>query len=412
MSPPPKVAIIGAGPAGMTLAHLLIKASIPVTIFEGEASPHVRGQGGTLDLHDDTGLKALNEIGLLEDFQKHARYDGEAVIIADKNLKKYLYADGTTKETSRGRPEIDREKLRKILYEALPDGVIRWGSRLRSVTGDQSLQFDHGIETGYDLIVGADGAWSKVRPLLSEVQPFYSGLGGIHAVINDAEKQHPDLYKLVNRGSVFCYSDGKNLNAQQMGDGTIIVGSWTRRPEDWQRTCGYDVHDPLQAKKALLEEFQDWNPQLRALLEASDEEQLVPRNLYMLPVGHRWDHRPGFTLIGDSAHLMTPFAGEGVNLAMADALKLAQALTAARKSENSDATDKAVKAFEKEMFSRAGIIAEVTRGCMEDMLFTSGANPSTIPRYARRVLVGQLPWLEWMIPLWFVKLALRLIFKW
>ena len=362
MSPPPKIAIIGAGPAGMTLAHLLIKVSIPVTVFEGEATPHTRGQGGTLDLHDDTGLKALKEVGLWEQFQKYARYDGEAIVIADKNLKKYIYVGGTTKETSRGRPEIDREKLRKILYEALPDGVIRWGSRLRSVEEDRTLRFDHGVETGFDLIVGADGAWSKVRPLLSRVQPYYSGLGGIHAVVNDAETQHPHLYNLVNRGSVFCYSDGKNLNAQQMGDGTIIVGSWTRRPEDWQKTCGYDVHDSRQVKKALLEEFHDWDSQLVGFIEASDERSLIPRSLYMLPVGHRWDHRPGFTLIGDAAHLMTPFAGEGVNLAMADALKLAEALVASRMSEKNDAMDMAVKGFEEEMFSRAGIMAEVTKG--------------------------------------------------
>jgi len=412
MAPPPKVAIIGAGPAGMTLAHLLIKASIPVTIFEGEASPHVRGQGGTLDLHDDTGLKALKEIGLWEEFQRYARYDGEAMVIGDKNLKKYIYMGGATKETSRGRPEIDREKLRKILYEALPHGVIRWGSRLRSVDEDRILRFDHGAETGFDLIVGADGAWSKVRPLLSKVEPYYSGIGGIQSLVNDAEKQHPDLYKLVNRGSVFCYSDGKSLNAQQLGDGTITVGSWTRRAEDWQKTCGYDVHDGKQVKMALLDEFKDWSPQLVQFIRLADEQHLVSRSLYMLPSGHRWSHRPGFTLIGDSAHLMSPFAGEGVNLAMADALKLAQVLTASRKSEMDDAMDKAVKVFEEEMFSRAGIIAEVSKGNMEDMLFSSGANPSTVTRFVRRIIVGHIPWLEWLLPLWIVKLALRLFFRW
>jgi len=412
MPPPPKIAIIGAGPAGMTLAHLLIRSSIPVTIFEGEASPHVRGQGGTLDLHNDTGLKALKEIGLWEEFQKYARYDGEAMIIGDKTLKKYIYMGGATKETSRGRPEIDREKLRKILYEVLPDGVVRWGSRLRSVDEDRTLRFDHGAETGFDLIVGADGAWSKVRPLLSTVEPYYSGIGGIRSLVNDAEDRHPDIYKLVNRGSVFCYSDGKSLNAQQLGDGTITVGSWTRRTEDWQKTCGYDVHDGKQVKKALLEEFKDWNPQLLQFIELADEQHFISRSLYMLPSGHRWDHRPGFTLIGDSAHLMSPFAGEGVNLAMADALKLAQMLTASRKSEKDDAMDKAIKSFEEEMFSRAGIIAGVSKKNMEDMLFTSGANPSTVTRFVRRILIGHIPWLEWLVPMWLVKLALRLFFRW
>lgn len=412
MAPPPKIAIIGAGPAGMTLAHLLLKASIPVTIFEGEASPLTRGQGGTLDLHDDTGLKALQEIGLWDEFLKYARYDGEALIVADKNLKKYLYMEGTTKETSRGRPEIDREKLRKILYEALPDGIIRWDCRLRRVEDDRSLHFDHGVESGFDLVVGADGAWSKVRPLLSRVKPYYSGLGGIHSVVNNAEKEHPDLYKLVNRGSMFCFSDGKSLTAQQMGDGSITIGEWTQRPEDWQETCGYNLNDPSQVKRALLEEFCDWNPQLVDFINAADDTHLVPRSLYMLPVGHRWDHREGFTLIGDSAHLMTPFAGEGVNLAMTDAMKLAEALISSRGSEKEGAVDSAVKAFEEEMFLRASIIAEVTKGNMEDMLFTSGMNEHTAPRYVRRALFGEKPWLERLVPLWFVRLFLRLYFKW
>ena len=307
MAPPLRIAIIGAGPAGMTLAHLLLKALIHVTIFEGEASPYARGQGGTLDLHDDTGLKALKEIGLWEEFLKYARYDGEAMAIADKNLKKYLYMGGTTKETSRGRPEIDREKLRKILYEALPEDTVRWGCRLRSVEEDRSLHFEHGVESGFDLIVGADGAWSKVRPLLSKVMPYYTGLGGVHSVINKPEEEHPDLYRLVDRGSLMCFSDGKGLTAQQMGDGSLSIGEWTQRPEDWQET--YNLSDPKEVKRALREEFHDWDSQLVAFINAADDNHLVPRSLYMLPVGHRWDHRAGFTLIGDAAHLMTPFAG-------------------------------------------------------------------------------------------------------
>ena len=246
MAAPPKIAIIGAGPAGMTLAHLLLKDSIPVVIYEGEASPSVRGQGGTLDLHDDTGLRALKQIGLWDKFLEYARYDGEALILADKNLKKYLHMDGATKETSRGRPEIDREKLREILWEALPEGTIRWNSRLRKVDEDLALHFDHGTESGFDLVVGADGAWSKIRPLLSTVQPFYAGIGGVSFTVDDAEKQHPDLYKIVNRGSIFTFSDCKGLSAQQMGDGSINVGTWSQRPEDWMKTTPYDLKDPKQ----------------------------------------------------------------------------------------------------------------------------------------------------------------------
>lgn len=83
---PPKVIITGAGPVGSTLRCLLISASIPLTIFEGESSMSIREQGGTLDLHTSTGLKALREAGLYDEYSQYARYDGEAFNLADKNL--------------------------------------------------------------------------------------------------------------------------------------------------------------------------------------------------------------------------------------------------------------------------------------------------------------------------------------
>ena len=86
----PKIAIIGAGPAGCLLARLLHLAGIPTTVYEGEASPNYRSQGGSLDLHTNTGLAALREAGLWDEFQKHARYDGQYMAIVDKNLKYYL----------------------------------------------------------------------------------------------------------------------------------------------------------------------------------------------------------------------------------------------------------------------------------------------------------------------------------
>ena len=332
------------------------------------------------------------------------------MIFADKNLKKYIYMDGATKETSRGRPEIDREKLRKILWEALPTGTVRWGCRLRSVDEDLSLHFDHGTEKGFDLIVGADGAWSKIRPLLSKVQPYYSGVAGMQLIVDDAEKQYPDLYKLVNRGSLFAFSDFKGITAQQMGDGSIYVGTWSQRPEDWTST--YDVKDPKQVKKMAAEEYHDWAPELVKFTQVANEDKITPRSLYMLPVGHRWDHRPGATLIGDSAHVMTPFAGEGVNLAMTDALRLAGAIIASRKIDKADAFDQAVKRFEEDMFQRAGITAAVTWGNTEDSLLKPGAPEATIDSYVRRMALAEWPRLQFLVPLWLVRLVLRLYFRW
>ena len=130
-------------------------------------------------------------------------------------------------------------------------------------TEDLELHFDHGIEKGYNLVVGADGAWSKVRPAVTDVKPFYAGLGGYDMYIDDVEHRHPDLYKLVNRGSLFAYSDGKGITAQQKGDGSHIVYAFTARDEYWMQHCGYDVHNPVKMKKAMAEDFADWAEPLK-----------------------------------------------------------------------------------------------------------------------------------------------------
>lgn len=404
MSPVFKVAIIGGGPAGCTLARLLSNAQIPVTIFERETSPNFRTQGGTLDLHTSTGIKALKAAGLFDEFLKYARYDGEAIAMADKNLKMYIKAEGGSKETSRGRPEIDRLQLRQVLLDSLPPDTIRWGCKLRSIDSELSLHFDHGIEKAYSFIVGADGAWSKVRPYLSQVQPFYSGVGGIELDIPDAEKRHPDLYRLVNRGSLFSYSDGKCIVVQQKSDGSLSVHAWSKRvDENWRKSCGYDISNPQEVKKALLEDYKGWAEPLIKFIQVAENDSIWAISTYELPIGHKWDHRPGVTLIGDAAHLCGPFAGEGVNIAMEDALKLSQALIAAVKTPSS--LDSRIIAFEQDMFIRSAAVAQKSRDNLVDMLFTPGAPGSIVDRWVRRAILGS-GWMQYLLPLWIVRIML------
>lgn len=407
MSPVFKVAIIGGGPAGCTLARLLLNAQIPVTIFEYEASPNVRTQGGSLDLHTATGLKALKAAGLYDEFVKFARYEGEALAVVDKNLNRYLSFDGNSKDTSRGRPEIDRLQLRQILLDSLPPDTIRWGCKLRSIDSELSLRFDHGIEKGYDLIVGADGAWSKVRPFLSQVKPAFSGVGGIEMDIPDADKLHPDLHKLVNQGSLFSYSDGKAILAQQKSGGSLSVHVLAKKPdENWKKNCGYDVDNPQEVKKGLLHDYEGWAEPLIKITQSGEDESIWACSIYELPIGHKWDHRHGVTLIGDAAHLCSPFAGQGVNIAMEDSLKLSQAIIAGIKNPSS--LDSLITAFEQDMFLRGAAVARISRANMMDMLFTPGAPGSIIDRFVRRVIMGT-GWQQYLLPLWAVRIMLWLM---
>jgi 2-polyprenyl-6-methoxyphenol hydroxylase-like FAD-dependent oxidoreductase len=356
MSQPPRIAVIGAGPAGLTLARLLhiSDVALSVTIFEKDAPSTARQQvGGTLDLHSDTGLAALGAAGLLGEFEKYARYDGEALVIADKNATRVVSKGGGTKEKTNdlSRPEIDRERLREILLASVPKELVRWGWKLRSVSEDGTLGFDGQERQGpFDLIVGADGAWSKVRPMLTDVRPAYSGISGFELRFSNPNQDYPKLSAMVGRGSYLAMSDGKALMAQRLGDESIKLGCWMVEDASYPQDI-ISQHGVDEAKTEILRRYSDWAPDLLDLVKCSDPGYNIPCALYELPVGHTWEHKKGLSLIGDAAALMTPFAGEGVNKAMKDALELSAAICKSQKPGGDD-LDVEVSNYEKHMFPR------------------------------------------------------------
>jgi 2-polyprenyl-6-methoxyphenol hydroxylase-like FAD-dependent oxidoreductase len=399
----PRIAIIGAGPGGCMLARLLHIHNIPCTIFEGEQSIDYRSQGGTLDLRAKTGLAAIKQAGLWEEFQKYARYDGESMLVTDKNLTTWIRRS-PGKPDQRGRvqeaPEIDRSDLRRMLVESVPKESIRWGMKLARVQETDlghELHFvgDH-VERGYDLIVGCDGAFSKTRTLLSSEKPFYTGLAGWTMQIPDAKTTASNVYKLVNRGSVFAYSDGKSLSIQQLSSGDIWLSTYTHNPEKPAQNVDAKANNLAIVKETINEQFHDWAPELRNALDAVQGDAAW-RQIYMLPVGFTWTHKKGVTLLGDAAHLMSPFFGIGVNTAFYDALLLSHGVVKYVQSGTPGCLDKFIIDYEKDMFVHAHKGQKHTEGSMNDMLFTPGAPRTSIESWILRHIKEDTP--KWAHPL-------------
>lgn len=364
----PRIAIIGAGPGGLLLARLFHLSSVPFTLYDAEPHAASRAQGGTLDLHEESGQLALREAGLFAEFQKIARTEGEDFRIADKTGKLFI---NEVDEGLGNRPEVDRVELRRVLLESLPRDAVNWGCKIISITTASEDSIEHILRVStpkgtqhtvsYDLVVGADGAWSKVRPLLSEVKPHYSTISTIDCRIRCIDTTHPARSALVGEGSYFAFSDRKGIIAQRNGDGSVHLYIMWQKPESWLKDTGVDWSDSETAKRFLLGQFCDWNAEQKALIEALDSD-LVPRCLFMLPTDFTWDAKPGLTMLGDAAHLMTPFAGEGVNLALLDGLELGRAVLTSSFTHSSESSSssspwkemaKALALYEENMFKRS-----------------------------------------------------------
>ncbi|TBU24159.1 monooxygenase [Dichomitus squalens] len=373
----PRIAILGGGLGGLALLLTLHRRGVQATLYERDAGFNARARlGGSLDLGWESGQCALRENGLQEEFDKNSRPEGEEMRIYDGAGKLHLShgeggpsgPEGDQDFTPPQRPEdirpkIDRTVLRKILLDAIPPHLIKWDHPLTSVrplgNGQHELTFANGFTTVSDFLVGADGANSRVRPLLSPATPIYTGVNGVEISLAPETTKLPELQETVaniGKGMMMALQDSRMLGSQVNGDGRIRTYVYLRESADWSVPS-----DPAEAKAVLKRYFDGWPQWMLNLIDYADESAIYPRTLYILPVGHSWPHIRGVTLIGDAAHLMSPFAGAGANLALLDGLELGLVLAELAKEgklADLEAVDKAVAAFEEKMCALAGRVAD------------------------------------------------------
>jgi 2-polyprenyl-6-methoxyphenol hydroxylase-like FAD-dependent oxidoreductase len=367
------IAIVGGGPGGLTLARLLQMKGAAVTVYERDRNKDARMPGATLDLHEESGLKALQEAGLMDAFRANYRPGADKLRLVDRHANILFDDDANAANSTNGdpasaananpagdrsRPEIDRGHLQNILLDSLQPGTVIWNSHFVALSpqkGGWQLDFKDAPSALADIVIAADGANSKLRPYITPIRPFYAGVTAVEGAVYHSETATPRIHQLLNGGKIFALDEEMTLMVSSKGDGSLVFYTSCKTEEQWAQKSGIDFTSKAQVTAWFKTQFAGWDSIWMELF-VNASSAFVPRPQYCMPLDQTWEARPNLTLLGDAAHLMPPFAGEGVNMAMLDALELAQCLS----SETFPDTREAIAAYEQQMRTRASATAKDT----------------------------------------------------
>lgn len=355
-----QVAIIGGGPGGLTLARLLQLQNVNVKVYERDLNKNARVQGSPLDMHDNSGLAAIRKANLFEEFRTNFMPGADKTLLLDEQATVF-YSDH---ETNAGedfgneyfRPEIDRGVLRKILIKSLQPETIVWDSHFISMEPQNEgwlLHFKNGLSVYADLVIGSDGANSKIRPYITEIKPFYSGITMLEGNIYESEKAAPNLHSLLNGGKIMAFGNEKNILMGQKGGGALGFYVSFKTDENWSFNSGLDYANKEQILEWFKNAYPEWSTVWHELFE-NVSVPFIPRSINCIPLDQTWETLPNVTIIGDAAHVMPPFAGEGANMAMLDALELSENLT----SDKFTTIQQALANYESNMLKRGSESAQ------------------------------------------------------